>query len=377
MNKQMTSESYDSAKKSAIEYQPVTTQVPLSQVSVTPESLKERVIMVNNKPVSAEGKFFNQFAGLLGLKSFPGLGGGSKNKDASANGEFFATITDALKTFKASNAKSGGDVYLTANMRDHSICGISNKPSNALSAESLFDTAERLVDQHGLSIGDVSPGKGGGTVIQLSGNQDIGFGGQEVFNFGVSLGNDNGTTSIEDFMLRLVCSNGMETRENASSFRLKGLSGENLLNFNQHITGMAKRDFIPQNFAEHLKIASSTPASLAEVTNAHDAVVSMIQCNDSYIKPGLEKRIATESFPGWLDGRQRLIAKGIDPITLTQDQMRFVKTEQSVWDVINAMTNLGSNDNKIDLRNQKYLMVTAGKMFSQESDLRHAGLLSV
>ena len=72
----------------------------------------------------------------------------------------------------------------------------------------------------------------------------------------------------------------------------------------------------------------------------------------------------------------RISKKGHDPLKMTDRQKAFVKTGMTIWDVVNSMTFLGSNNAGFPLENQHELKYRAGELFakgtSQGYDLEFA-----
>ena len=63
----------------------------------------------------------------------------------------------------------------------------------------------------------------------------------------------------------------------------------------------------------------------------------------------------------------RIVGKGVDPYKLNERQKAVIKTSASVWQVINSMTYLGSNNSGIEFENKAEMKAIAGELFAKGS----------
>ena len=61
--------------------------------------------------------------------------------------------------------------------------------------------------------------------------------------------------------------------------------------------------------------------------------------------------MARDFFHAYGNTMNRIKNKGADPYGLNEKQKSFIKTDMSIWDVVNSMTFLGSNNSGFELAN--------------------------
>ena len=61
----------------------------------------------------------------------------------------------------------------------------------------------------------------------------------------------------------------------------------------------------------------------------------------------------------------RVLRKGHDPLKLNDKQKGFIQTGMSIWDVVNSLTFLGSNNTGLPLENKHSLKEVAGRLFGK------------
>jgi len=382
MKKELATEQYEELKTVAISNEPLTKRVNLGDIGLEKNSVKDQFIIINKQPIAVENSFFNDLTGILNINSSL-----SKSLRNNKDDFFFNAIIEALKTYKVAHGKDKERmVTIVGDANLNGLTGLYKGEYKRLSNKGLFETAEQLVNDYGLIPTNVT-GDGTsktGVAIQLLSPKDLGFNineklnnEEEVFNFGLVMQNSYGQTKLGDFSYRLVCANGMMGMKTYFNYTLESLSGSHLKRFSDHIDEYAKKDFVPIGWNEKLTTASETPASLREVELAYDIVTKQIQ-NDSkdevaYIQQGLRENW----FKGIGHAWNRLAKQDHDPTSLSNDQKKFVKTNMSIWEVINNITYLGSNSTGIKFKSESHLLKSAGKMFSQTFDLSNAAFMDI
>ena len=128
---------------------------------------------------------------------------------------------------------------------------------------------------------------------------------------------------------------------------------------------MKKAGFVPGGFENSIMKAVSTKASLFEVEQAWKKSTSLVDELDPELKKQYQAAIARDYYRGYGNTLARINRKGTDVTRLSDRQKQFVKTEQSIWDVVNSMTFLGSNNSGLPLTNKHELKYQAGDLFSK------------
>ena len=130
---------------------------------------------------------------------------------------------------------------------------------------------------------------------------------------------------------------------------------------------MKKAGFVPGGFQHSLSSAVNTKASLAEVENAMMLAQRKVREDDPQFKKNFIDSIERNYFDGHRDTMARIVQKGQDPYKLNEKQKGFIKTGMSVWDVVNSLTYLGSNNSGIELLDKYELKTHAGSLFAKGS----------
>lgn len=375
MKHSISEQEFMDIKKSVLEREAARKTVPLNQIKVTEDSFKDRTIEVSGNRLNVSDDFFGKLSVLLKInKSLTSEM--MRNSDA----KLAANMMSGLKSYRES--KDGGlEVMLIADPNTRTIVDIC-KPTQykKISNASAFDLAERVLnDNSGLSIESINFGANSG-VINFLNDKEIGFanaGKDEYFKFGFSIMQTNRNTAVEMYNQRLVCTNGLRTSLGAGaiggnralnfseSFMLNGVTPSDIFNFMQNISGMAGADFIPHSFNEVLETAVNTKASLLEVETALLATQYMIEERDVDLRNRYMQQLAKNYFQGHSMTAQRLARKGVELMDLSDRQKQLIKTPQSIWDVVNSMTFLGSNNSGLPIANQHQLKEKAGVLFSK------------
>ena len=362
-------------------------RVPIKAISVDSNSLIKQRILVNDQPVSVSDRFFFKLGSMLKINT-------SLTREMLKSGDhkIASLLINGLKDYAAS--KRTKDVMLIANTKTREVVDIcSPNRYKRVTNDTLFDVTERILnDNPKLSLETVDYNPYNGTAsINLLNNDEVGFaqaGKDEFFKFGFSLIQTNKDTIVESYNQRLICSNGLRASlgEGAignnsaisfeDKFRLQGTGAEDVKIFLNKIDLMKKNGFQPTGFEAAINKATQTKASLQEIESAFRLSTDKLTEGDASIKKQYQSSIARNYFHSYGDAMARIVKKGHDPLKMTDRQKAFVKTGMTIWDVVNSMTFLGSNNAGFPLENQHELKYKAGELFakgtSQGYDLEFA-----
>jgi len=374
--RQVTQDQFDQMRDTLNRNEKATKIVPISSINMTADSLRKGKIEIGGVPVSVSDSFFHRLASMLKLnRSFTNEF--MKNSDD----KIAAHLINALKDYRAQKGK--GEVMLIANPNTKLIVDIcAPKNFRKISNDTVFDISERLLNDHSdlmIETIDVNP-HNGHVSVNLLNNQEVGFaqaGKDEFFKFGFSIVQTNRDTYVETYNQRLVCSNGLRLSLGqgqiggnrdlnfAETFRLGGTSAEEIKIFLNKIGDMEKAGFVPGAFGNTLTRAVETKASLLEVESAMRETQSRLVEIDPDLKKIYTSAIADQYFPGYSRSIQRVAQKGFDPTRLVEKQKSFIKTGMSIWDVVNSLTFLGSNNSGFELDAKADLKQQAGDLFGK------------
>jgi hypothetical protein len=220
---------------------------------------------------------------------------------------------------------------------------------------------------------------GSDVAINLIHTSEVGFerlGPDEVFRFGISLVNTNANSRIDDFFYRLSCENGAMAKNLNTAFQF-GTGDDTFRKLLEQMNHWTKDGFVPKSFQEKLEAAMGTKASFAELEMAMHAVSSSVGEKDLDRKVTLQKAVEATFFPEYNETAKRIFKAGHNPMTLTEAQKKFIKTDSSVWDVVNELTWIGSHTTAYDLKNPNKFKVEGGRLFTKTYDLQNAELMGI
>ncbi len=377
--KEVGQDDFDRIKNEVSKAESAVKQVPISAISVDESALKAGRILVNGQPVKVSPGFFAKLGSMLKLSS--GLTKGMVEKGHTA---IAVALINGLKDYQVKNNRMS-DVMLIANVNTKEIVDIcSPNRYKRVTNDTLFDVTERILnDNKNLSLEtvDFDPNSGKASINFLN-DDEIGFsqaGKDEFFKFGFSLIQTNKDTLVETYNQRLICTNGLRTSLGGGiiggsgdsgmnfedKFRLGGTGAEDVRVFLGKIEDMKKANFVPGQFENSINRALGTKASMWEVEQALKIASKKINELDPELKKQYEMAMARNYFHGYGDAVVRVNKKGTDAYKLNERQKQFIKTGMSVWDVVNSMTFLGSNNSGYNLDNQHELKYSAGKLFAK------------
>lgn len=375
--KLVTEERFKAMREQLNQADSATKEVPLGAIKINDDSITERYIEIQGNRVPVSDNFFRKMA--TGLKMSRSLTNEMiKNED----GKVASALMRGLKEYRAGR-KGSENVMLIANSQSKMIVDIcSPNGFRRLSNSSVMDVTERIMNSNpNISIEtiDFDPRTGTSSINLLNG-EEVGFGAagkDEFFKFGFSIVQGARDTYVEMYNQRLVCSNGLRVSLGQGAiggdrsinfeekFRLTGTDAEDIRIFLNRIEDMRKAGFVPSAFGSALERATSTKASLFEVEHAMLTAQRKVREEDPELKKSYLDSVARKYFHSHAETMARIVQKGQDPYALSDKHKSFIRTGMSVWDVINSLTFLGSNNSGIQFDNQYEMKSTAGKLFAK------------
>jgi hypothetical protein len=318
--------------------------------------------LVDDKTIEYQGKRIGITNGCF--KSLLKLIGMSNqfaaNFESLFNAEAKATFINRIKDAMASNSGRLSEVTLVLSPYNKTIIGITKKPTDLISNDQFLNVAERIIDQSNFDVTNwsVDPTSG---IIQINAfNPKATFGVQglndEVFTGGVTFRN----SPLQGFQVlpyvnRLWCSNGMTTSLAEESYTLNSLDNKTMETFFQQLSDLRKNNYAPTAFADKVRIANSTPASISEMRTAYNQIDKLVEGQAERWVP-LNENLSRYAKAGFEN--------------LNADQMKAAKSNTSVWDVVNGLTHFATHAPEVITSNvQEYdqtrLMIQAGNIFGK------------
>lgn len=237
--------------------------------------------------------------------------------------------------------------------------------SPLISIETYFDTFERIANQHDLEIQNTSFNSETGSVSisALAGKHEFQVGNlsDEVFRTGLSFSRNSEGIQADPYLHRLVCTNGMVTRQFEESFKIKSMEPKTWTEFYRHLETIEQSGFAPSEFVNAVNRSRNSRASLAELERG----IQLLTGNSN-----IEERELEIFFHGVKNTYNRLHSAGIDTLKLTPEQKRNLRTGLTHWDVINGITDFASHNYGYEKKpnSDRHLQVQAGDMLSRTPD---------
>ena len=167
----------------------------------------------------------------------------------------------------------------------------------------------------------------------------------------------------------------------SETFHLSSGSASDVQAFLQNIEKARAQGFVPPAFNAVLTSAAQTPASLLEVEHAMRLSQNLVDEENPDVKKLYKDAVRSKYFDGYSEAMSRATRKGYDPSSFSDKQKAMIRSGQSVWDVVNSLTYLGSNNSGIPLQNKHDLKFEAGKLFGKGTqdgfDCQNSGLASL
>lgn len=374
--REVTNNQFNEIRSTLTANEHATKQVPISAIKLTDRSLATNQIEIGGQSVKVSTGFFLRLASMLKMNASL-----TREFMKNDNGKVAAAMMNALNEYRRS--AGGKDVLVIANPETREVIDICDpKRYRRLTNESLFDMTEKIMNEHpSLTIEtiDLSPNNGT-AMINFLNSEEVGFPGagkDEFFKFGFSIVQTSKDTIVETYNQRLVCSNGLRVSLGSGAiggnnainfeekFRLGGTEADDIRTFLNRVDAMKKAGFVPGGFSSAIQSAISTKASLAEVESAMMLAQRKVREEDPQFKKNFIDTIERNYFGGHRETIARIAQKGMDPYKLNDKQKSFIKTGQSVWDVVNSLTYLGSNNSGIELDHKHELKAEAGYLFAK------------
>jgi hypothetical protein len=252
---------------------------------------------------------------------------------------------------------------------DRIITHITDSKSPIISAETYFDTVERLINRHDLDIKSTSfNGENGNIYVEALASVkrrefQIGNLSTESFHSGISLSRTAEGIKAEPYMQRLVCTNGMVARNFEESFHLGSMNQRAWQEFYEHLNRIEHGGFVPVKFSNAVTSAMNSPASLAELEQGQRLISDSSNCKGDDL----------ETFVRSKGTYSRIHSAGIDTEKLTDTQKRNLRTGISLWDVINGVTDFASHNYGFEKKpnSNRHLQMRAGDLLTKGPDTRN------
>ena len=275
-----------------------------------------------------------------------------------AKSQFINTMKNAM----ASNSGNLSNVVLVLNPISKSIVAITKEDKFGISNAQFMGVAENIIDNHSMEVSDwsIDPTTGVVSINAMNPNANFAVNGleNEVFTGGVTFQNSPITGfQVMPYTNRQWCSNGLTTAMAKETYTLNSLDNASMESFFENMNELRKNNFAPAGFADRVRAAHNTPASIHELAMAHNMIKDFTMDRTESLIP-LNENLAAYSKAGYE--------------TMNVNQMKNAKSNTSVWDVVNSITYLASRGDGVLTHNMQPhdstdLMIKAGGLFGKAS----------
>lgn len=294
--------------------------------------IDEKTIEYNGSRIAITKDAFKSLLKLIGMsQQFANKFEKLFNTEAKA--QFINRMKDAM----ASNSGNLSNVTLILNPINKTIIGFRRDESNGISNERFINVAENMISDNGMEVTrwSTDPHTGLITIDAFNPKAEFGIQGMndEVFTGGVTFTNSPiKGLQVMPYMNRQWCTNGLTTAMAQETYQLHSLQNDDVNKFFEHMRSLRQNNFAPEGFADRVRNANNTAASISEMEFAYNRI----------------KGHAGERADNWIPLKENLNAyakKGFE--TMSNAQKKMAKSNQSVWSLINGMTHFSTHGHNI------------------------------
>lgn len=328
-------------------------QVPFRDINL----IDTDTIEYKGSPISITKDAFKSLLKLIGMsQQF------AKNFEQLFTKEAKAQFINTMKNAMASNSGKLNEVTLVLNPISKAVVAITKGDKFGISNQQFMGVAENIIDNHSMDVTNWSVDPTSGIVTINAFNPQATFGikglSDEVFTGGVTFKNSPAKGfEVLPYVNRQWCTNGLTTAMSQDAYTLHSLDNASMEKFFENMSELRKNNFAPTGFADRVRTANETPASMHELKFAHKLIAPH----------------AGERADNWVPLAENLNAynkAGFE--NMTNDQMKGAKSNTSVWDVVNGVTHFATHGSGIiDTNMQEHdaseLMTRAGNLFGKRA----------
>jgi len=186
--------------------------------------------------------------------------------------------------------------------------------------------------------------------INVINKSEIDCGKNDLWKFGSTTNISHNAQQFQQYFLRLVCTNGMTTKEN-TAYRIANSSNN-----------------IDKQFRQFMSKSSADKVIATRVNRLRESRASLYELNS--VASCLKKEDRNVFFPEYQNTINEFKDKGYDVEAFNSKRQRFVYTNENLYDVFNIATNIASHRRDI-VGDQvvKSLNKVAGEIFVKGPNL--------
>jgi len=317
----LSSDVLQSRRAETLNAQALRKTVPVRDLNI----IDDKTIELNGKRLEMTDKAFKNLISMIGMsKSF------ASKFEALFNAETKAKFINQMKNAMAAQLN---EITMIVSPIQRKVVGFAKQATDMISHDRFLTLSDQLIDQHGFEVSNWGVAEDGSVTINAFNPKaqfEIGLS-DEVFTAGLTMKNSPlKGIEVSPYVNRLWCTNGLTTNFASDNYQLADLTPQAMENFFQHMAELRRNGFVPTDFANTVRRATVTPASLWELERGHNMIRKHVgERADNWIP--LE-----ENFEAYRKINQ-------DPDLLNADQKRRARSNQSIWSVVNGITHVGTH----------------------------------
>jgi hypothetical protein len=311
-------------KAESIQAQSLRKTVPFRDITL----IDEKTIEYSGTRIGITTQAFKSLLQMLGMsQSF------ANKFEKLFNADTKATFINRMKDAMASNSGNLNQVTLVLNPISKSVILFQKEDKFQISNEQFINVAENMIGDQNMGVTRWSTDPTTGIITIDAHNPHAEFAVQglsdEVFTGGVTFRNSPMKGfEVMPYVNRQWCTNGLTTAMAKESYQLHSLDNASMEKFFENMQHLRKNNFAPEGFADRVRMANNTAASIGEMQYAYNQI----------------EKHAGDRVDSWIPLKENLNAynkAGFE--NLSGQQRKMAKTNQSIWSLVNGVTHFSTH----------------------------------
>ena len=342
-----------SSKQESINAQSLRRTLPFRDITM----IDEKTIEYKGTRIPITKQAFKSLLGLVGMsQTF------ADKFSKLFNPETKAQFINTMKNAMASNSGRLSNVTLVLNPVTKAVILFGKEDKLQISNEQMISVAENMISDSSMGVSRWTTDPATGIITIDAHNPKAEFEvlglSDEVFTGGVTFRNSPlKGFEVMPYVNRQWCTNGLTTSMANESYQLHSLDNKNMESFFESMQDLRRNNYAPEGFADRVRQANITPASISEMEQAH----------------GLINKFAGERTEQWIPLQENLNEynkAGFE--MMTGSQKKQAKTNQSVWSLINGVTHFSSHgagiiDTNMQPHNEAEIQTRIGALLGKKA----------
>ena len=256
------------SKQESINAQSLRRTLPFRDITM----IDETTIEYKGTRIPLTKQAFKSLLSLVGMsQSFADKFSKLFNKETKA--QFINTMKNAM----ASNAGKLSNVTLVLNPISKAVILFTKEDKLQISNDQMIQVAENMISDSSMGVSRWTTDPTTGIITIDAHNPKAEFEilglSDEVFTGGVTFRNSPlKGFEVMPYVNRQWCTNGLTTAMAQEAYQLHSLDNKSMESFFENMQGLRRNNYAPEGFADRVRQANNTPASLHEMSFAHNLI---------------------------------------------------------------------------------------------------------